>query len=87
VSFLAFQIEYKSTVLRDLKHLDKKVAERILDDLRDALSSDPDFGTPLSGQFKGMRKLRVGDYRVIYARTKEGVLILRIGHRSVVYER
>ena len=84
---MAFQIEYKSSVLRDLKHLDKRVAERILNDLRNSLSSDPDCGTPLSGQFKGMRKLRVGDYRVIYTRTKEGVLILRIGHRSVVYER
>ena len=84
---MAIRIDYKSSVLRDLKHLDKKIAARILDDLRDALSSDPDCGTPLSGQFKGMRKLRVGDYRIIYSRTKEGVLILRIGHRSIVYDR
>ncbi len=84
---MAVLIEYKSSVLRDLKHLEKKVADRILDDLRDSLSSDPDCSTPLSGQFKGLRKLRVGDYRIIYSRTKEGVLILRIGHRSVVYER
>ncbi len=84
---MAVRIDYKSSVLRDLKHLDKGVAAKILDDLRDALYSDPECGTPLLGQFKGMRKLRVGDYRIIYSRTKEGILILRIGHRSVVYDR
>ncbi len=84
---MAIRIDYKSSVLRDLKHLDKKIAARILDDLREALSSDPERGTPLSGQFKGLMKLRVGDYRIIYSRTKEGVLILRIGHRSIVYDR
>ncbi|MCX6676793.1 MAG: type II toxin-antitoxin system RelE/ParE family toxin [Methanothrix sp.] len=84
---MAYRIEYKSSVFRDLKHLDKNVAKRIAKELRDSLSSDPNCGEPLSGQFKGLLKLRVGDYRVIYSKTKEGVLILRIGHRSVVYER
>jgi len=74
-------------VLRELKHLDKSIAKRIIDDLRDSLAIDPNCGEALSGQFRGLHKLRVGDYRVIYSRTKEGVLILRIGHRSVVYER
>jgi mRNA interferase RelE/StbE len=84
---LAYKIEYKSSVFRDLKHLDKNVAKRIAKELSDSLSSDPNCGEPLFGQFKGLLKLRVGDYRVIYSKTKEGFLILRIGHRSVVYER
>jgi mRNA interferase RelE/StbE len=84
---LACKIEYKSSVLRELKHLDKNIAKRIIDDLRDSLAIDPNCGEPLSGQFRGLYKLRVGDYRVIYSRTRDGVLILRIGHRSVVYER
>ena len=84
---MAYRIEYKSSVFRDLKHLDKKIAGRILTEVRDSLSSDSNCGEPLSGQFKGLHKLRVGDYRVIYSRTKEGALIMRIGHRSVVYER
>jgi mRNA interferase RelE/StbE len=84
---LAYRIEYKSSVLRDLKHLDKGVAQRIARELRESLSLDPNCGEPLSGQFKGLMRLRVGDFRVIYSKTKEGVLILRIGHRSVVYDR
>ncbi len=67
--------------------MDKRAAKRITKELGESLSSNPNCGEPLSGQFKGLRKLRVGDFRVIYSKTKEGVLILRIGHRSAVYER
>lgn len=82
---MAYKIEYKSSVFRELKHLDKNVAKRITKEIRESLSSDPNCGEPLTGQFKGMLKLRVGDYRIIYSRTKDGVLILRVGHRSIVY--
>ena len=83
---MIFKIEYKSSVSRDLKHLDKSVARRLIRDLETALSSNPHCGESLSGQFKGMFKLRIGDYRVIYSKTKEGFLILRIRHRSAAYE-
>ena len=84
---MAYKIEYKSSVFRDLKHLDKHIAQRITSDLRESLSVDPNCGEPLTGQFKGLMKLRVGEFRVTYCRTAEGVLILRIGHRSSVYSR
>ncbi len=84
---MAYRIEYKSSVFRDLKHLDESVAKRLIRDLETALSSDPNCGESLSGQFKGMFKLRIGDYRTIYSKTKDGVLILRIRHRSAVHER
>jgi len=40
----------------------------------------------LKGQFAGLRKYRIGDYRVIYAILKEDILILRIGSRKDVYK-
>jgi mRNA interferase RelE/StbE len=82
---LAYRIEYKSSVAHDPKHLDKGIARRIIGDLEEELSRDPDCGEALSGQFKGMFKLRIGDYRVVYSRTKDGVIIVRIGHRSKIY--
>ena len=82
---MIYRIEYKSSVIRDLKKLDRPVARRIIDELEKALSRNPDSGIPLKGQFKGLYKLRIGDYRVIYARTREGVIVLRIGHRGKVY--
>ena len=82
---MASRVEYKSSVAKDLKRLDKKEARRVLKELEDALRADPDRGEPLKGRFKGLLKLRIGDYRVIYARTEDGALVLRIGHRKSVY--
>jgi mRNA interferase RelE/StbE len=84
---LACRIEYKSSVSRDLKLLDKNIAKRILKDLDGTLTADPDAGILLSGQFKGLFKLRIGEYRIIYSKTVNGVLILRVGHRGTVYNR
>ena len=78
-------IEYKSSVFRDLKKIGMPEATRIMNKLEKDLRKNPDKGEPLKGKFKGMFKLKVGDYRVIYAKIKESVLILRIGHRKHVY--
>ena len=39
----------------------------------------------LTGQFSGLRKFRVGDYRVVYTILEKTVLILRVRHRKDVY--
>ena len=79
------RIEYKSSVHHDLKNLDPHIARRILDELEAALTEDPDRGEPLTGRFRGLRRYRIGEYRVVDTKTKAGVLVLRIGHRSSVY--
>ena len=79
------KIEYKSSVFKDLKKIGTPDATRIMDKLEKDLSNDPDKGEPLKGKFKGMFKLKVVDYRVLYAKIKNSVLILRIGHRKHVY--
>jgi len=40
----------------------------------------------LKGKFKGMRRMRVGNYRVIYEIIEDVVLVLRIHHRKDVYK-
>lgn len=82
---MAYRIEYKSSVAHDLKHLDKGVAKRVIKELEDALYHDPDCGEALSGQFKSLFKLRIGDYRVVYSKKQGGVIILRIRNRSKAY--
>lgn len=37
-------------------------------------------------QFKGLFKLRVGDWRLIYRIVDGGVLFVTLGHRSEVYQ-
>ncbi len=82
---MACKIEYKSSVAHDLKNLDKAVAKRIIKELEEALSCDPDCGEALTGQFKGLFKMRIRDYRVVYSKKQGGVLVLRIKNRSKVY--
>ena len=79
------RIEYKASVERDLRRIDRKEANRILRKIEKVLAEDPNKGLPLKGDYEGLCRLRVGDYRVIYCRTREGVLILRIRHRKKAY--
>jgi mRNA interferase RelE/StbE len=59
--------------------------ERILSQIREVLGNDPRSGEPLRGEFEGLYKFRVGDYRVVYALVGNGVLVLRIRHRGSAY--
>lgn len=82
---MGYRIVFKSSVVRDLKRLDKRMAEMVLRQLKETLGQNPNAGEPLAGEFKGLHKLRVGDYRVVYAKTSDALVILRVGHRSKVY--
>ena len=83
---MTVEIEYKESVFeKDLKGIDKKTALRIINKLEAVLSKNPNKGAPLKGNYKGLFKFRVGDYRVIYAKTENGVLVTRIRDRKDVY--
>jgi mRNA interferase RelE/StbE len=84
---LAFDITYKKSVEKDLAGLGKPETRRILDKIEKELPARADSCPGLKGRFAGLRKLRVGDYRVIFAILGTQVLVLRIGHRREVYER
>jgi len=84
---LAVKIEYKASVERDLGKLGQATALRVLKKIEKTLAQEGHQGEALSGEFTGLYRLRVGDYRVIYARTEEGYLVLRIGHRREVYRK
>jgi addiction module RelE/StbE family toxin len=84
---LAFDIAYKKSVAKDLAALGKAEARRILDKIEKDLRQRADTYPVLKGPFSGLRKLRVGDYRVIFAILGDQVLVLRIGHRRDIYER
>jgi len=78
-------IEYKKSVFKDLKRIRLPEAKRIISQLEKTLKENPHKGVPLKGEFEGLFRLRIGNYRVIYTKTEKGVLILRIGHRGKIY--
>lgn len=83
---MAYDIQYKKSVEKDLSRLGKTEAKQVLDKIEKELSNHPDQYPTLKGPFAGLRKMRMGDYRVVYAIVDDGVLILRIGNRRDVYK-
>lgn len=84
---MAARADYKASVAKDLRTLDRAEATRVVNRLERALAAEGFRGEALSGEFTGLFKLRIGDVRVIYARTDEDYLLLRIGQRRDVYRR
>lgn len=80
-----YKVVFKKSVVRDLKKIDKNQADRILKKIEEELPSKAENFTVLTGRFSGLRKLRIGDYRVIYAIIGDTALILRIRHRREAY--
>lgn len=83
-----FSIEYHYLVVeKDIPRLHKVEKEKIRRAIEERLMMAPElYGKPLHRSLKGYRKLRVGDYRVIFRVEKSKVKIFVIQHRSVVYE-
>ena len=79
------KISYKASVRGDLRKLDKSWARKLLAKLEEKVGANPDLGEPLKGEFHGFFKYRIGDYRIIYTKTTEGILVLRIAHRKEAY--
>lgn len=80
---MIYKIVYKSSVVRDLKKIDKTEAGRILDEIEKELGQSPDSHPVLKGTFAGLRRFRVGDYRVVYAIMDEEVVVLRLDMKMI----
>ncbi len=82
---MSCKIAFKTSVARDLKKIDRDQVDRILRKIEDELPEKAEAFPVLSGKFSGLRKFRVGDYRVIYSIIGDTALILRIAHRRDAY--
>jgi mRNA interferase RelE/StbE len=82
---LNYKIAFKKSVSRDLKKIHKEQAERILRKIEDELPQKAETLPMLTGRFSGLRKFRIGDFRVIFSTIGKTVLILRIRHRKEAY--
>ncbi len=83
-------IDYAAVVVKeDIPSLPTTAKTRIKQAIEERLMLDPiGFGKPLRYSLKGHRRLRVGDYRVLYRIAPEThtVHILAIKHRKDIYE-
>ncbi len=86
---MTYRIVYLESVVReDIPKLSKAAKQQIRKPIEKKLPDHPiKFGKPLRYSLKGARRIRVGDYRVIYRiEPPSTAVILKIGHRREVYE-
>ena len=85
-----YRVRFLDTASKQLAVLDKPVARRIVERVQWLAENlaDANFEA-LTGNFEGLFKLRVGDYRVVYEPIHDEQLIIVhvIGHRREIYRR
>jgi mRNA interferase RelE/StbE len=81
-------IRIKASAARELRKLERSVRDPIVRRI-DALAENPYAGSVLKGDLTGLRRIRVGEYRIIYELREHElvVLVVRVAHRREAYRR
>jgi len=85
---MAYSVNFEPESIDDLDGISPVLRVRILKKIEWlSVNFEKISALPLTGQWTGFYKLRVGDYRVIYEFDIENQLIFitRIGHRKEIY--
>jgi mRNA interferase RelE/StbE len=85
---VSFSIRIKESAAKELKRVAKPERTRIVATI-DRLAESPHLGTALKGDMRGLRRIRIGDHRVLYEVRGDEliVLVVRIAHRGDAYQR
>jgi len=81
---MTWRILYHHLVEEDLESVGPSAVRRIVKAIDAKLTRSPmDFGLPLSGNLANFRKLRIGDYRVVYQVREKTIIVyvLAVGPR------
>ncbi|MBK6912710.1 MAG: type II toxin-antitoxin system RelE/ParE family toxin [Ignavibacteriales bacterium] len=83
---MIWKIEYNKEAVRNLEKISTSDRNKIFKGI-ELLKENPDVGIQLVGPLKGLRSLRIGNYRVIYKKDLQiiTIIILAIGHRKNIY--
>ena len=81
-----YSLKIKGSARKFILKTDKQNRIRLIQAI-DNLLIQPYKGTQLKGDLTGLRRIRVGQYRIIYEIQKKElvVLVVRIGHRKEIY--
>jgi len=83
---VSFSIRIKSSAAEELSHVGKQDRARTVAAI-DGLADNPFLGTALKGDLRGLRRLRVGEYRIVYEVQQDllVVMVVRVARRKVAY--
>jgi mRNA interferase RelE/StbE len=85
-----YHVHILESAFRELARLDKPVGRRMVQRINWLAENLNDIRPEaLTGDFAGLYKLRVGDYRVIYEviQKEKSIVIHAIGHRGEIYRK
>jgi len=82
-----YRIEWKASVLKELKRIDKTIVPRIVDTVQSLASNPRPSGVRKIKGSSRLFRVRVANYRVLYEVMDEKLLIhiVRVRHRKDVY--
>ncbi len=84
---MGYRVLYRPEVVEDLASVPANLRQVILRAIGERLGTEPTlYGECLWRSLRGLRKLRVGDYRVCYDVQGDTVTIWAVLHRKEVYE-
>jgi len=83
---VTYSLQIKKSAAKALAKISKNDRIRLIEAI-DRLREEPNAGGVLKGEFAGLRRLRVGSYRIIYEVIDDQlvVLVVRVAHRRDVY--
>ena len=83
---MTYSVEIKASAAKALARIAATDRRRLVAAI-DRLAEEPHAGGVLKGEFSGLRRLRVGHYRIVYEvqERRLTVLVARVGHRREVY--
>ena len=83
-----YSVKIKASASKAIGRIPEPDQGRIVEAI-DRLAENPTAGKALAGQFRGMRRMRIGAWRVIYEVDDKAavVRVVRAGTRSRVYSR
>ena len=84
-----YSVELSPQALDDISRLDKPIAARVLKKIQWLADNfDSTIPFPLKGKFRGVYKLIIGDWRVLYTSDtdRKSLTIHLVGHRSEIYK-
>lgn len=74
---MSYSIRIKKSAVKELKRVPRAHRIRIVDAI-DRLAETPHLGSALKGDLHGLRRLRVGRYRILYEVHHDALVVLVI---------
>ena len=84
---MAYKVEFRPDASRSIGKLDSVISRRIIQKITWLTENIENITPePLTGDLKGLFKLKVGHFRVVYSIKGQTIHIHLIGHRSDIYK-